>query len=283
VTGTSPTVRQRELGIRLRKYRLDLGYTVEDVAEKLLCSPTKISRAETGARRQSLRDVRDLSEIYKLDQSVTDELMQLAREAREPGWWSQFDDLRTHFPFIGLEQEATSITSFSMFFVPALMQTADYAASLIRDIYPKVSDEVLKERVEVRMRRQELLYGPVPPQYGVVIDEAVLRRHVGGKDVMRAQLGRITELAGEGKVSFQVLPFGRGAYMAADSNFEYLKFGESLLPDVVFVESLSQHLYLERPADVERYAEAVDSLRHTALSSRESIRLVQDIIQAYES
>jgi transcriptional regulator with XRE-family HTH domain len=109
VTGTSPTIRQRELGKRLRDLRSEHDLTVEDVAQKLLCSATKVSRLETGARRPSLRDVRDLCLLYGVDETTSTELMSLARGAREQGWWTQYEDLDLD-PYIGLEQEATAIT-----------------------------------------------------------------------------------------------------------------------------------------------------------------------------
>ena len=131
MAGTSPTVRQRELGTRLRVLRVDRGMTVEEVAEKLLCSATKISRLETGARRPSLRDVRDLCQLYDIDESTSADLMALARQAREQGWWAQYEDLKLD-PYIGLEQEAISITSYTMFYFPALLQTEEYAGVIIK-------------------------------------------------------------------------------------------------------------------------------------------------------
>ena len=124
MTGTSPTARQRELGTRLRGLRNEHNLTVEDVAERLLCSATKISRLETGARRPSLRDVRDLCGIYEVDASTSAELMSLAKEARAAGWWTQYDDLNLD-PLIGLEDAAATITCYSMFYMPGLLQTRE--------------------------------------------------------------------------------------------------------------------------------------------------------------
>lgn len=126
MTGTSPTARQRDLGVRLRGLRNERGMTVEEVAERLLCSPTKISRLETAARRPSLRDVRDLCVLYEVGEAASAELMALAREAREQGWWTEYHDLNLD-PLIGLEQEATAITCYSMYYIPGLLQTEDYA------------------------------------------------------------------------------------------------------------------------------------------------------------
>ena len=272
----SPTVRQRELGMRLRQLRTEKGLTVEDVAGQLLCSATKVSRAETGARRQTLRDVRDLCQIYEVDPETSAELMELARQAREPGWWATYDD-RKVIPFIGMEQEATSITCFAMYFLPGLLQTEDYARAIIKGIVPKIAPAILDQRVETRMRRQQLLDQPKPPRYRALLDEAVLHRQVGGPAVMKAQLEKLLLLIQEEKATIQVIPFDVGAHAAADSNFDYLEFDGSPLPGLVFVESLVIQLYLDRPDQLKRYAEALEYLRDEALSPRDSAKRIEDI------
>ena len=272
----SPTIRQRELGIRLREFRTAKGLTVEEVAKELLCSPTKISRAETGARRATLRDVRDLCQLYGVDAETSTELMQLAREAREPGWWTKYDDLRIS-PLIGMEQAATAITAFVMYYVPGLMQTEDYARAIIKGIAPKIEEDILDQRVEARMMRQQLLLASKPPKYRALIDEAVLRRHVGSPAVMKAQLDKILSLAREEKAAVQVIPYEVGAYGATDSNFSYLEFANTKLPDLVFVEGLAREIYLERPEDLERYREALEYLRDEALNPRDSAKKIEEI------
>ena len=191
--GTSPTARQRELGTRLRGLRTEHGMTVEEVADKLLCSATKISRLETGARRPSLRDVRDLCTLYELDKPTSDELMSLAREAREQGWWTQYDDLDLEL-LIGLEQEAEVITCYSMSYVPGLLQTEEYARGIIQTVAPKMDLQIVHQRTEARLRRQQLLAGNDPPRFHVLLDEAILHRGVGGPALMAAQLGAGQEL-----------------------------------------------------------------------------------------
>jgi transcriptional regulator with XRE-family HTH domain len=218
VADLSPTVRQRELGLRLREFRTAKNLTVEMVAKELLCSPTKISRAETGVRRATLRDVRDLCRIYEVDPETSAELMELARDAYKPGWWTKYDDLRIA-PLIGMEQSATAITSFGMYYLPALLQSEDYARALIKGIAPKIAEKILDQRVEARMERQKLLDGPAPPRYRVLLDEAVLRRHIGSPAVMRDQLDRILSLIREEKATVQVIPYTVGAYGAHHSNF----------------------------------------------------------------
>ncbi len=278
---TNPTVRQRELGKRLRELRLRHGLTVEDVAEKLLCSATKISRLETGARRPSLRDVRDLSALYDVDKSTSEEFMNLARGAREQVWWTQYEDLKLD-PYLGLEQVATAITSYTMYYIPALLQTEEYTKTIIKAIAPKMDPDVLLQRVEVRMRRQQRLEEDNRPRYRVLLDEAVLHRRVGGPTVMAAQLDRVLEVARRDRVSVQVIPFSVGAHSAQDSNFILFEFAENTnQSSVVFVEGLTGNQYLEKSADVARYREAFDNLRDSALSPRDSVQLVTEIRKTY--
>ena len=283
MTGTNPTVRQRELAKRLRDLRVKHELTVEAVAAELLCSATKISRLETGARRPNPRDVRDLCVLYALDESATAELMNLARGAREPGWWTQYEDIRFD-PYIGLESEAAAITAYSMYYVPALLQTEDYARALINAIAPKIDPAVREQRVEVRLRRQQLLEQSHPPRYRVLLDEAVLHRRVGRAGVMAAQLGKILDAENTGKVTIQVVPFEVGAYASQDSNFVLLEFteGRDLLP-VVFVEGLVGNRYFERKDDVARYRVAVESLRDSGLSPRDSVKCVGRLQKTYGS
>ena len=272
----SPTVRQRELGLRLRELRNAKSMTVEMVAKELLCSPTKISRAETGVRRATLRDVRDLCRIYGVDPQTSADLMELARGAYQSGWWTKYDDLKIA-PLIGLEQDASAITSFGMYFFPALLQSERYARAIIKGIAPKIEEKILDQRVNARMERQKLLQGDNPPKFRVLLDEAVLHRHIGGSEVMRGQLDQVLFLIREKKATVQIIPYVAGAYGAGDSNFTYLEFAETKLPDLVFVETLTTQLYLDRPDDVERYSEALDYLRDAALNPRDSAKKIEEI------
>jgi transcriptional regulator with XRE-family HTH domain len=270
-------MRQRELGKRLRELRTQHNLTVEDVAEKLLCSATKISRLETGVRRPSLRDVRDLCALYGVDESTSAEFMSLARGAREETWWTQYEDLNLD-PYLGLEQDAIAITSYTTYFLPALLQTEEYTRAVISTIAPKMDPGIYQERVEVRMRRQQVLEKDNPPRYRVLLDEAVLRRRVGGPGVMVAQFDKILDAVGHAKATVQVIPFYVGAHAAQDSNFILFEFAEdSNLAPVVFVEGLTGNQYLERRVDIARYREAIEYLRDSALSPRDSIEYVTNI------
>lgn len=269
MSGASLTVRQRELGRRLRQLRYQHGLTVEDVAGQLLCSATKVSRLETGMRRPSLRDVRDLCALYDLDDQTSTELMNLARGAREQGWWTQYVDVSFE-PYIGLEAEATAITCYSMYYVPGLLQTEQYARALIKAIAPRIEPEVYEQRVEVRLRRQQLLEQDDRPRYRVLLDEAVLHRRVGGTQVMYAQLSKILEAEKKDQAAVQIIPFDVGAHAAQDSNFVLLEFDEPSVSPVIYVEGLTGSRYIDREADVDRYREAVERLRDSALNQHES-------------
>jgi transcriptional regulator with XRE-family HTH domain len=279
-----PTVRQRQLGMRLRAIRTDLGLSVDAVAKELECSPSKISRLETASRRPNPRDIRDLCIVYKIDQATSLELMDLARKAKEPGWWKQYSDVGLE-PYIGLEQDASAITSFATFYIPALLQTEEYARAVIKGIAPGMDPAILEERVEVRLRRQQLLdrENPPPPRYRVLIDEAVLHRPTGGPEVMVGQLDKLLKFAEEGKVTAQIVPFDVGAIATQDSNFVLLDFPDPDLPPVVFVEGLRTNQILEKQAEVDRYREAIDHLRDTALTSRASKLRIAEMRKSYGS
>jgi len=281
VSGTSPVARQRELGTRLRALRNERGLTVEEVAAELLCSTTKISRLETAARRPSLRDVRDLCVLYELDQQMSRELMSLAREARESGWWTEYADLGLD-PLIGLEQEAASITCYSMYYMPGLLQTEEYAELIIKTVAPKMDLHVVQQRTAARMRRQEVL-GDNGPFYNVILDEMVFRRGVGSSSLMAAQVGKVLQLVHSNHITVQVIPFKAGAYAAADSYFVLLEFDdESNLWPVVYIEGLTDNQYLQRGPDIARYRETVEYLRDRALDPDGSIEFMENVRKEYE-
>ena len=283
MVGESPTVRQRELGRRLRQLREERNLTIADVAEKLLFSSTKISRLETGTRPPNPRDVRDLCRHYGLDETATDELMNLARAAREQVWWTQYDDLKLD-PYLGLEQDATAITSYTTYYVPALLQTEEYTRAIIKAIAPQMDPDIYEQRVDARMRRQQVLEKDKRPRYRVLLDEAVLHHDIGGQAVMVSQLERVMDAQRLGKAAVQVIPFNARSYVAQDSNFILFEFEEGAnLPPVVFVEGLTGNQYHERRADIIRYREAIEYLRDSALRPEESLSRIDEAKKAYAS
>jgi len=165
--------------------------------------------------------------------------MNLAREAREQVWWTQYDDLKMD-PYLGLEQAAAAITSYTMYYIPALLQTKEYTSAIIKAIAPKMDSDIQQQRIAVRMRRQQRLEDDDRPRYRVLLDEAVLHRRVGGPMIMAAQLDKVLEAEKRGKVTVQVVPFDVGAHAAQDSNFILFEFEENTnQAPAVFVEGLT--------------------------------------------
>jgi transcriptional regulator with XRE-family HTH domain len=271
----SPTLRRRELGALLRALRNDRGLTVEQVAERLLCSPSKVSRMETGQRGATLRDVRDLCEIYGVTgESRIAHLMDLAREGKQQGWWQSYDlDYAT---YVGLEEAAVALSYFQSSIVPGILQTRGYARAIHEGGFQEYEPGRIDEHVAVRTRRQRLLNRDPPLHVAVVLDEAVLHREVGGPAVMSEQLQHFVDMAKLPTVTIQVIPFSAGAHPAMDSMFDILEFAGSA-PSVVYVEGLMGWLYLERVADISRYVRIFELLCSVALAPKESIELIQEM------
>jgi transcriptional regulator with XRE-family HTH domain len=276
VTGVrSPTVRRRELGTLLRTLRAEAGLTVDQVADQLLCSPSKISRLETGHRGASPRDIRDLCEIYRVqDPAQRDHLAALAREGKDQAWWQPFD--LPYATYVGLESAAVTISDYEPGVFPALLQTPAYARAVHEGAMPRLSPAVIEQRIESRRIRQEVLERDDPPRLAAVIDEAVLHRPVGGPAVMRAQLERVVEASALPHVTLQVLPYSAGAHPALNSTFVVLEFAPPV-PGVVYVDGLVGQIYLERPQDVLRYKQIFDHLCAMSLDPQDSTDLMAKI------
>jgi transcriptional regulator with XRE-family HTH domain len=271
----SPTVRRRELGALLRALRNEKGLTVEQVAERLLCSASKVSRMETGHGVATPRDVRDLCELYDVtDAAERDRMMALARESKQQGWWQSYD--LTYRTYVGLEAEALSISDFQSSVVPGLLQTADYARAGHEAYIPRLSADQIELNIEAKLRRQRLLTQPDPPTFAAVLDEAVLHRVVGGPRVMGAQLDQIIKAAHLPNVTVQVIPFAIGYHPGLESNFNILDL-PAPAPSVVFVEGLVGSMYLERPEDLIRYREVFRRLQTIALSPKDTIDAITKI------
>lgn len=271
--GQGPTVRRRRLSSELRRLREAADLTIDEVADKLECSASKISRIETGHVGVTPRDARDMLELYGVVGDAREALVQLSREARTRGWWHAYSEVFTG-AFVGLEADASSLRAFQALLVPGLLQTEAYARAVIRAMRPDITDTELDRRVTARLARQRLLTEPSPPEYWAVVDEAVLHRMVGGPEVMAEQLARLLELAALPHVTIQVVPFGTGAHPGMEGPFVILGFPEQADPDVVYVDATNSGHYLEVPADVRRYALMFDHLRAAALKPDDSVDLI---------
>ena len=274
----SPTVRRRELGALLRALRNEKGLTVEQVADRLLCSPSKVSRMETGHGIATPRDIRDLCDLYGVtDQAERERMMRLSHEGKQQGWWQGYD-LDYFATYVGLEAAAAGIKAYQSAIVPGLMQTISYARAMHEAGIPEFTPKRIDELIEVRLTRQRLLVQDPPIRLDVVLDEGVLHRLVGGTTVMSEQLSRLIELSDQPNVTVQVIPYSVGAHPAMDSTFNILEFAGSV-PSVVYVEGLVGWIYVERPQDIDRYQQVFEHLRKVALSPQESIQLLARLAQ----
>lgn len=276
----SPTIRRRELGALLRRLRLEHRLTAEEVTERLMFSPTKLSRIETGQSGASPRDIRDLSDLYGVnDPAEREQLMTLAREGKQRGWWQGYE--LPYATYVGLEAEATSIEVYQTGTVPGLLQTAEYARAMLLVEVPPFSEQELEQRLQARLTRQAHLLRSQGPRYHAILDESILHRQVGGPLVMRSQLQQIIQSTQLHNVTIQVIPFDIGAHPAMDSVFNILGFEKPLISDIVYVEGLVGNIYLERPTDLERYRKIFSYLQSLALKASDSVMLISRLAESY--
>jgi hypothetical protein len=237
---------------------------------------------ENGRVRFKERDVTDLLTLYGItDEKTHAGLVSLVRQANSPGWWSKYGDVMADWfeAYLGLEMVASVIRTFELQFVHGLFQTEDYARAVTMLGHTAAPAEEIDRRVNMRLKRQDLLSGPEPPQVWSVIDEGALRRPVGGAAVMRAQLKRLVEVAELRHVTVQVVPFSRGGHAAAGGSFTVLRFGEPDVPDVVYLEQLTSALYLDKREDVDHYMEVMNQLSTEALTPALTTHFLTEIIR----
>jgi transcriptional regulator with XRE-family HTH domain len=275
----SPTVRGRRLRYELRRLREQRGLTIEQVSEQSGgdWTASAISRWETGDRRIRPADLRVLLDIYEVRGDEREILLTLSREARQRGWWQSYssDAVPEWFQvYLGLEAEAASIHEYDAELVPGLLQTPGYYRAFMHAAPAAGDEEAIERKIAVRAARQERLTADDAPEYWAVLNEAAIRRTVGGTDVMREQLRHITQMATRPRINIQVLPFKAGAHPAMDGSFIILGFPEAPDPDVVYLESQTGSLYLEKLPEVDRYQAMFNHLVAKALGPDESVNLI---------
>ncbi|WP_442930259.1 helix-turn-helix domain-containing protein [Micromonospora sp. LH3U1] len=260
---TGPTVLRMLLGAQLRRLRESSGVTREGAGWEIRSSESKISRMELGRVGFKERDVVDLLTLYGVtEEHEREALLKLARDANSPGWWHRYGDvLPTWFQsYLGLEAAAALIRSYEVQFVPGLLQTPEYARAVVLLGHGAAGPEEIDRRVALRMQRQQLLYRDNPPQLWAVVDEAALRRPIGGAAVMRGQLTALIEATKSPNIRLQVIPFAAGGHAAAGGAFTILRFGDQELPDIVYIEQLTSAIYLDKRDDLDYYAVAMERL-----------------------
>lgn len=275
----NPTLRARRLALELLRRREASGLSREEAAKRLEWSTSTIFRIETGRTRPQPGNVKVLLELYGVTGPERDGLIQLAREARQPGWWHSFRDVlpNPYEVYIGLEGGASSLRTFEPVAVPGLLQTEGYARATIKGGPRELDGPEIDRRVEVRANRQQILTRADRPRLWAVLDEAVIRRVVGGPTVMRDQLGHLADSAEQGKTTIQILPYRAGAHAGTSGPFVVLDFPEATDRSVVYVETLAGDIYFEDSADVERYTIAFERLQAAALHPDESVRMIRQV------
>ena len=274
------TVGSRRLVIELKRFREAAGLTGEQVAEQMGWSVAKVYRIEGDKVRVLPRDAQRLLKLYGIGGEQAEAVMELARAARAKDWWHQYSGaIPEWFQFyVGLEAAASAMQEYCAELVTGLLQTEAYARAVMAAAARSDTGE-MDRQVAVRLERQKRLTAPDAPSLWVVLDEAVLRRQVGGPAVMAAQLAHIGQMAAQPNVTVQVLPFTAGAHPAMLGSFTLMQFPDPADKDVVYLEAETGALYLEKPQDVRRYSLMIDYLRAQALGPAESRALIAQLAQ----
>ena len=266
----SPTIRARRLRRELRRLRERAGLTAESVAAQLGWHRSKMIRVELGHSRVTQHNVRDLLAIYQASEEEQETLATLSRQARLKGWWNAYGDVLPD-DYVGFEAEADSISTFESLYVPGLLQTEEYARAIIRAGRTTADPDEIDRRIAARSARKALLSRDVPPKLWIVLDEAVIRRVVGGPTVMRAQVTRLIEACANPSIEIQVLPFAAGAHAAMGGPFTILDYADPVLdPTIVYVDNDATTVLLEEEEQVARHRLMFDHLRAKALDPDES-------------
>jgi transcriptional regulator with XRE-family HTH domain len=276
-----PTVRRMLVGAQLRRLRTEMGLTREEAGEAIRASEWKIHRLENGQVGFKERDIIDLLRLYEVtDPTEVAEFVALAREANSPGWWQHYGDVLPPWfrTYVDLESAARLIRTYEGQFVPGLLQTDDYMRAVVQGAHLDESSEELGRRVRLRMARQTLLTREHPPRLWAVVDEAAMRRPVGGPEVMRGQLERLIEAAKLPNVTLQILPFGEGAHPAMVGSFSVLRFPDEELPDVVYIEHLTSALYLNKPEEVDQYLHVMEGICVRAAAPERTVELLDKVL-----
>jgi len=270
------------LGAQLRRLREHASVTRDDAGYHIRASGSKISRMELGRVSFKERDVTDLLEYYGVtDLAEREKLVQLTREANATPWYQKFQDVVPDWfhVFVGLEEAAQLIRVYEVQFVPGLLQTEEYARAIIVQGAPGVDPDEVERRVALRMGRQKLLTRENPPRYWVIMDEAALRRPMGGREVHVAQIERLIDLVGEPNITLQVMPFRYGGHAADGGAFTIMRFPETDLPDVVYMEYLTGAHYIDKPEEVERYAAVMERLSVAGTSPDRTREILSELLK----
>ncbi|GAB3819836.1 helix-turn-helix domain-containing protein [Micromonospora zhanjiangensis] len=273
-----PTVRLRRLAADLRGLRTTARLTRDEVSEKTGINPTTLYRIETAKVRPQRRTLMAMLDMYGVtDEDRRSELIALSRQAAQLGWLQAYESElpELYTTYISFEAEARSVHNYESLFIPGLLQTESYAREVISAGLPLASTEDIHTRVEARLQRQESLRKKEPIRLWAIIDEAVLYREVGGGEIMREQLEALVTSAAQPHVTLQVIPFTTGAHAGMPGSFVVMDFPDPADPALVYIDSMAGDLFLEREADVRRFATTFEHLQATALDPAGSIKTIE--------
>jgi transcriptional regulator with XRE-family HTH domain len=276
-----PTVRRMLVGARLRRLRTEAGISREQAGEAIRASEWKIHRLENGQVGYKERDITDLLGLYGVsDPLEVSALVSMARDANNPGWWHHYHDVLPHWfrAYVDLEAAASLIRTYEGQFVPGLLQTEAYMRAVMGGAHLADSLAEVDRRVVLRLGRQRLLAREGAPRLWAVVDEAALRRPVGGRGVLRTQIERLIDATELPNVTLQVLPFSVGAHPAMVGSFSILRFAEPDLPDVAYVEHLTNALYLDKPDDVDKYLHIMEDICARSAPPNETVEILGRIL-----
>jgi transcriptional regulator with XRE-family HTH domain len=279
-TKPSPTMLRRQLGVELRRLRDRAQRTVAEVAHGLGWSESKLSRIETANSGIRRPDLERLLDAYEVPEAERARLIALAGQARQRAWWEAYGDALpdAYETYIGFEAEASAIFTYEAQVVPGLLQTDEYASAIMRAFLADDRPEVINQRVAVRMARQAVLTRDPPPTLWAILDEAALRRQIGGADVMRRQLQRLVETSQRQILTLQVLPFAAGAHRALDGSFVVLEFGGDADHPLVYSEGMTGGVFRSRQQEWRIYWMSFEALRSLSLGPEESVEFIKSLI-----
>lgn len=275
----TPTVRLRRLAAELRRLRRAADMSREEVSTQTGINNATLYRIETARARPQMRTLVTLLNLYGVDAEQRDYLTILCRDAAKQGWLRPYhSDLPEEYTaYISFEAEAAGVRNYESLFIPGLLQTEEYARAVIRGGLPMASQQEIEDRVQARIERQQVLTKDNPLKLWAIVDEAALRRLVGGKEVMRAQLQRLMDAVAEPHITLQIIPFSSGAHAGMPGAFVLMDFNDPMDTDLIYIDSMAGDLFLESDADISRYTSIFDNLRAVALSPDGSATIIAEL------
>jgi transcriptional regulator with XRE-family HTH domain len=273
-----PTVRLRRLAAELRALRTAADLTRDEVSEQTNINSATLYRIETARVRPQRRTLVALLDKYGVtDDAQRNELIALSRQAAEVGWLRAYESElpEEYAAYISFEAEAKRVRNYESLFIPGLLQTEQYARSVIKGVLPLASDEEVEGRVEARIKRQDLLRKKAPLRLWAILDEAVVQRLVGGPEVMADQLRALVEASRLPHVTLQVIPFVKGAHPGMPGSFVIMDFPDAADSDLVYIDSMAGDLFLEREPDVGRFTIIFEHLQAMALHPEDSVQMIE--------